>query len=183
MFIFTEFKIGNDTIKLSFPEKEHAKDLYDVVEKYRSDIGRWLPWADETNSVQEEIDFIKYARERTAAYKALILTILMNDKAVGTVDLHNISEKNSRAEIGYWISKDVQGRGIMTESVKRLVEISFRDLNLQKIIIMAESENLKSRAVAERSGFLYEATLKEHLVYKGEFKDLIVYSKFSTEKI
>lgn len=179
MFIFAEFQLGEDKIKLILPEKEHAKDLYKIVEEYRSDIARWLPWADETNSVEDELNFIKFAREETANYKALILTILMNDKPVGMLDLHNISEKNRRAEVGYWISNAVQGRGIMTESVKRLVDIAFNALNLHKITIIAESENIKSRAVAERLNFEYEATLKEHLIYKEDFKDFVLYSKCS----
>ena len=177
MFIFTEFKKGKDIVKLTLPEVEHAKDLYEIVDKYRSYISRWLPGVDETNSLEDELNFIKFAREETASYKALFLTILLNDRAIGMVDLHNISEKNHRAEIGYWISKDFQGYGIMTESVKRLVEISFNELNIHKFIIMAETENLKSCAVAKRLDFEHEATLKEYLVYGDEFKDVYVYSK------
>ena len=51
MFIFTEFKTGKDIVKLTLPEVEHAKDLYEIVDKYRSYISRWLPGVDETNSL------------------------------------------------------------------------------------------------------------------------------------
>lgn len=178
MSTFTQFKIGNDIVTLDLPEISHVKSLYETINTDYLSLRRWLPWVDEIHSIEDESKFIEMARKDIALNKTIVTTILINDKAVGIIDLHNISRKNMRAEIGYWISKDVQGHGIMTESVKRFIEVVFKELNLHKLSIIAESDNNKSRAVAERLNFEHEATLKEHLIYNDEFKDLIVYSKF-----
>ncbi|HEY0222348.1 MAG TPA: GNAT family protein [Lactovum miscens] len=179
MFTLTQFKIGNDIVKLDLPENSHVKSLYEIINNDYLSLKRWLPWVDEIHSIEDERKFIEMARKDTALNKTIVSTILINGKAVGIIDLHNINRKNMRAEIGYWISRDIQGHGIVTESVKRFIEIVFKELNLNKLTIIAESENSKSRAVAERLNFEYEATLKEHLIYNNEFKDYIVYSKFS----
>lgn len=81
------------------------------------------------------------------------------------------------------MSQSAQGHGIITECVNKITTVAFEELKLHKLSIIAESENKKSLAVAERTNFQYETTLKGHKVYNGKFKDYIIYSKFSTEKI
>lgn len=183
MFTLTKFQIKNDNVRLIFPDIHYAGELYEEIENNRIRLARWFPWADKVTSIDDEIENIKIARKNNAESTALITTILVNNKAVGVIDLHNINQTNKHAEIGYWISQSAQGRGIITECVNRITTVAFEELKLHKLSIIAESENKKSLAVAQRTNFQYEATLKEHKVYNGKFKDYIIYSKFSTEKL
>lgn len=146
-------------------------------------LRRWLAWVDKVTSVEDEIKNIETARKNNAEYKALIMTILVNGKAVGVIDLHNIDHKNKQAEIGYWISEDFQGRGIITKCVKKIVSIAFTELNIHKLIILTEKENKKSLFVAERAGFVQEGILKNHRTYNNEAKDFIIYSQYSNNFI
>lgn len=179
MFTLTQFNNGGDTIKLEFPEIAHATALYKVIENDRSSLSRWFLWIDKVISIEDEINNIEKARKNTLDSNSLVAIILVNDRAVGVIDLHNINQGNKRAEMGYWISKEVQGRGIVTESVKRFVNMAFNELKIHKLTIFAEVENKKSCAIAERAGFEYESKLKEHKFYDNQFKDVIIYSKFS----
>jgi hypothetical protein len=47
-------------------------------------------------------------------------SIVLNDtnKAIGSIDIHNIDLNNYSAEIGYWLAKDYNGNGYMSEAVK-----------------------------------------------------------------
>ena len=44
---------------------EDAKELYSLVEKNRVYLREWLPWLDDAESIEDEIDFIKDQQKRT----------------------------------------------------------------------------------------------------------------------
>ena len=63
-------------------------------------------------------------------------------------------------EIGYALSPDYWGRGLMPEVVCELLRYGFRELNLDEIWATHYQENQQSRRVIEKSGFLYAFTEK-----------------------
>ncbi|WP_143808376.1 GNAT family N-acetyltransferase, partial [Oenococcus oeni] len=73
------------------------------------------------------------------------------------------------------------GKGIMTESLKHLLSIAFNELDLNKIIVMADSKNEKSRAIPQRLGFRQEGTLKEEIFMNKQFRDLDVFAITTSE--
>ncbi|EHN59606.1 GNAT family N-acetyltransferase [Oenococcus kitaharae] len=181
MFIFSEFSINQHQVRLLFPDQSQAKDLIEQINQDRESLSRWMSWTKETNNVQDELRFIDYARQQNAKNSLLELTIEVDGKAIGMIDLHNISNHHHRAEVGYWLSSSYQGSGIVTQSLRQLIEIAFGELAFNKIIIMAESENLKSQAVAKRLGFQHEGTLREEYFVAGKYRDLEVYSMLAAE--
>jgi len=54
-----------------------------------------------------------------------------NDQMIGSICLWNFSEDEKSAEIGYDLSPDYQGKGIMNESLSRIIEFGFQNLNLE----------------------------------------------------
>src|SRR5699024_175603 len=90
--------------------------------------------------------------------------------------LHMIDSKNKRAEIGYMIHSSFAGKGIMTKAVRKITEIAFDDLGLNKVSIIAIVENIASNKVAQKSGFEFVATLKEEQFLYGEFRDINRYA-------
>ena len=74
-----------------------------------------------------------------------------NTQYVGVISFNKID--GASAEIGYWISENYQGKGIIRRAVKLLIEYGFQDLNLATVNIQFATNNLKSHAVAQRLGF------------------------------
>lgn len=175
MFVFSNFEINNKRVQLTFPEVEQAKELYSAIKDDRESLSRWMPWTKSTKSAGSERNFIKYAREQNAKYLLLEHVIVVDGVASGMIDLHDISWEDHTAKIGYWLHSQQQGYGIMTESLKRLVEHAFSELKLNKLVLQAESENEKSIAIAKRLGFVREGALKQQVAYGDEFKDLNIY--------
>src|SRR6185503_18828974 len=77
------------------------------------------------------------------------------------------SRPNAKAEIGYWLSADAVGHGIVTRSTKALTTAAFADLGLRRVSIRAAVDNVRSRAVPERLGFGYEGVLRANEVVGG----------------
>lgn len=95
---------------------------------------------------------------------------------VGTLGYHNLSRIDRSAEIGYDLSRLYWGKGMMTEAVDALIRHGFEHMNLNRIEATADSENLKSIRLLERSGFFREGLLRDHCYYKGRFHDEVIYS-------
>jgi RimJ/RimL family protein N-acetyltransferase len=85
------------------------------------------------------------------------------------------------AEIGYWVDPKTRTRGVATEAVRAACHWGFHGLGLQLIEWRAEVGNLASRRVAEKAGFLIEATLRRRLLHRGVRVDAWVGSLLAGE--
>jgi RimJ/RimL family protein N-acetyltransferase len=88
---------------------------------------------------------------------------------VAAVSLHH--PRAGTWEVGYWTAKEHRGRGYMTEAVTALTRFAFTTLGAIRLEWRAEVGNLGSRAVAEKSGFVVEGTLRAGLLNKGTVRD------------
>ena len=69
-----------------------------------------------------------------------------------------IVEKRGR-EIGYVLSKDYWGRGLMPEAVRAVIRWLFDEVKLDFIIVGHFTRNDRSRRVIEKCGFRYIKTI------------------------
>ena len=58
-------------------------------------------------------------------------------------------------ELGYALSADFWGKGLMPEAVEALLRYAFRDLELACVWCSHYADNLRSRRVIEKSGFSF----------------------------
>ncbi len=65
-------------------------------------------------------------------------------------------------EIGYYVLKDYLGKGFATEAVNRTVKFAFQHLQMNKIMIRCDADNIASYKTAERCGFTKEGVLSKH---------------------
>ena len=87
-------------------------------------------------------------------------------KVIGSLGIEEYSEKNYPEladkvgrEIGYVLSKDYWGRGLMPEAVKAVISWLFEEEKLDFIICGHFDHNSRSRRVIEKCGFRYLGTV------------------------
>jgi RimJ/RimL family protein N-acetyltransferase len=88
---------------------------------------------------------------------------------VAAISLHH--PRAGTWEVGYWTAKEHRGRGYMTEALAALTRFAFTTLGAIRLEWRAEVGNTGSRAVAEKSGFVVEGTLRAGLLNKGTLRD------------
>jgi len=88
---------------------------------------------------------------------------------------------NKNVEIGYWISADHQGLGIVTKSCRTLIDYAFREYQLNRVQIRCAIENRKSCAIIERLGFLKEGITRQAEFLYDHYVDLFVYGMIADE--
>lgn len=151
-FSLIHFQIDDLDIHLALPQIWQADCLYQAIAHDRDQIGRWLPWAYDMHSAADEAKFITSVQQQILKKRILALTILVNDQPCGMIDLHQIIPEQ-KGEIGYWLSRQYQKRGIITHCVKELCQYAFSELKLKYIDLIVATDNLPSTHVAQRAGF------------------------------
>jgi hypothetical protein len=58
-------------------------------------------------------------------------------------------------------------------------EVAFDDLNFHKIFVYAFDLRPHLYTVLESNNFMFDARLKEHCYFQGEFKDVVIHSKIN----
>ena len=152
---------------------KYASELFALSEKNRDYLLPWLPWVPLVKKVADSEKFITSSIEDMEKNKGLELGIWYQNKLVGCLGLHALSQKNRRASIGYWLDKDHQGRSIMSNSVKALVDYCYGQLDLNRLSIEASVENKPSYSVAERLSFVKEGIARQYEVVNGETSDYL----------
>ena len=152
----------------------NADEVFEVIDKNREHIRQWLPWVDgyTLHNAKESIARWKKSREEKSDFT---VGIFLGGNYIGNMGLHDINSHTNSAGIGYWLSPEWQGNGIMTDCVRALTNFGFDELDLNRIYIAAAFGNAKSRAVPERLGFVQEGILQDCLKYHGVYHDKVIY--------
>lgn len=100
---------------------------------------------------------------------------------IGCIDLHNINTTHQKAEIGYWLDKDFNKKGIMSNCVNKMVQLAFNSLNPNKLIILVEKDNIPSNNVAKKAGFSFDGLEREELKRVKGFVDVNKYSLLKSD--
>ena len=112
----------NDKLSLKMPTMEDSKEIYEVVDKDRDHLRKWLTWVDKTTSVKSIQDNISERIEKFDKKEAASFYARYEDKWIASVGFISVDDVNKRGEIGYWLSSEFEGRGLMTECVKASME-------------------------------------------------------------
>jgi RimJ/RimL family protein N-acetyltransferase len=81
------------------------------------------------------------------------------------------------AEIGYWLSEPLWGRGIATEAVVLVTEYAFGDRNLLRLFALPFADNIPSRRVLEKAGYVCEGIMRASSVKFGQPRDQALYAR------
>jgi ribosomal-protein-alanine N-acetyltransferase len=99
---------------------------------------------------------------------------------LGTIAYWRLIPENYRAEIGYMLHPDVQGRGLMSEAMTEVIRYGFEEMNLHSIEANINPHNEVSRKLLVKFGFQKEAYFRENFFYNGKFLDTEIYSLIKT---
>lgn len=103
--------------------------------------------------------------------------ITINDKVIGSIGVFRKDNIHSKtAEMGYYIGKEYWGQGIGTSAVKQVCKYIFENTDIIRIFPEPFAYNFGSCRILEKSGFLYEGTLRKNAVKNGVVLDMKLYS-------
>lgn len=172
--------IDEDT-DLRIYEERHAQEIADVVDQNRAHLRQWLPWLDNSRSVEDSKAFIRDALRQFADNQGFQAGIWFQGKLAGGIGYHPINWASRKVEIGYWLGETYQGKGLVTKACRALVTYAFDVLGLNKVEIRCAIENVRSCAIPKRLGFTQEGILREAEWLYDHYVDLVVYGMLARE--
>lgn len=103
--------------------------------------------------------------------------ILINNQLIGSIGLvtkEDIYRKNM--EIGYFLSEEFWGKGIMTKVIKAATTYTFNKFDIERVYAEPFADNSGSRRALEKAGFTCEVIFKKNVIKNGFIKDSCIYS-------
>ena len=86
-----------------------------------------------------------------------VITLKESPKLIGTICYWNFSSKKTVAEIGYELDPAFQGKGIMSEAIKKIVEFGFQEIELDAIEAYTHKKNNNSTKLLQKYNFKRDA--------------------------
>lgn len=157
-------------------EKEDFEDLYNLIEKNRERLIRYFP---KTSAAIKDLEaarkFTKQRVKQAIEREQYCFVIAKKSPAelIGLVMVKNIDWTIPKGELAYFIDENYEGLGITSNAVKWVVEYCFEQLEMEKLYIKFNPENMGSKKVAIKNGFEKEGFLKrEFRTGNGELTDV-----------
>ncbi len=115
----------------------------------------WPPHTDKTVSATILEQFI-------TAKDCYALVLKENNQVIGSLGIHDKSMDSTypaaiQRELGYVLSKDYWGQGLMSEAVKAAISYAFCDLDIDVLWCGHFTTNPRSKRVIEKAGFTFYA--------------------------
>lgn len=137
------------------------EDRYiDEINKMEADL-----ITQEMLGVISRTDINYYMNENNKCYAIL----KDNGEFIGTVELFNISWKNRRAEFSISIIPSYRGNGYGYDATKKILDIGFHQLGINRIWLRVLEHNNKAISLYEKVGFIKEGICREESLRRGRF--------------
>ena len=136
------------------------------------DVARWIPTIPHPYTADDALAFVRgEVRDDHDA-----MAIELDGRVVGGIGM-GLNSNGYRGTIGYWVARDSRGHGTCTLAVRLLARHGLEKLELQRIDLLTDPDNVASQRVAEKVGFQREGVLRAHLRHPdGRIRDSVMFS-------
>ena len=108
-------------------------------------------------------EFISIINNGIKKNESIYWAITMKEvqQLIGTICLWNFSKDKTRAEIGFELMPEYQGKGIMNEALEIVLEFGFKSISLASIDGYVHKNNMSSIKLLKKNNFEQNTELKD----------------------
>lgn len=168
-------KLQGNKIFVKILESTDAEALLRLELKNRDFFQKYTPFRDDHfYTLEGQLDRIQTnneKKERDQLYSFGIY-LIETGELIGIVTLSEVLRGPYQScFIGYYLDRDHNGKGYMTEAVRLVVSFAFHELKLHRIEAGVMPHNIGSIKVLEKAGFHKEGIAKQNVKIKGKWED------------
>ena len=140
------------------------------------DIYKYMPWGPSSEEDTKKFIQMSIKQGSKVPRKFFDMPIVLKESrlVMGCVAIRVSSFLHKKADMGYWIKRELWGQGFATEATLGLLRFGFQRLKMNKIYATASPENPASIRVLEKIGMKKEGYLKEDMFIRGEYRDSVL---------
>lgn len=154
-----------------------ARELAAAYRRNRAHLAPWEPLRPDrffTQEGQEEDIAARIASSEAGT--GCSLGVLHGDRIVGRFNLAGIVRGPfESAGLGYWVDRDVTGRGVATAAVRAIVTAAREELGLHRLEASTLTHNHASQSVLRKAGFEQIGLAPRYLRIAGRWQDHNLY--------
>jgi len=164
-------------------ELADAEDIFHTVNNQRSYLGKWLPFVAQTKTLEDTKHFIRSVADTPERQREYVFVVHYNSTFAGLIGFKDTDRQNMKTEIGYWLSKHFQKKGIITQSMRAMVNFAFDELEMNRVQVKCAVANYASKIIPQRLGFQKEGIERDgELLADGRFTNLEIYSLLKRDR-
>jgi RimJ/RimL family protein N-acetyltransferase len=154
-----------ERLVLKAPQIGDGKMINEAIRESHPELKPWLTWADPLPSPEksEEMNRLSIAQYLRREVFRLNVHQKSDGLFIGVTSLHHINWSVPAFEIGYWVRTSLAGKGYARESVLGITDFAFSVLGAQRMEIRCDPSNDRSAAVARKSGYTFEGTIRHDM--------------------
>ena len=158
--------------------------LCEAARESSAEVSVWLPWCHRHYSMEESLEWILRSGKQWAEKREFHFGIFDSQSGafVGGVGINELKPEHRLANLGYWVRTAWTGRGVATAAATLAAEFGFKDLSLDRIVILVALGNKPSQQVAQKLGANKEGVLRNRLIIHGQAHDAVVFSLIGSER-
>jgi ribosomal-protein-serine acetyltransferase len=164
----------NEEIQLRLLEERYAEAYFALIERNHDYLQEWIAVEAYEGSVELLRAYVKQRLLHFVEGSGYHLGIWYQEALVGLLD-YRLNGRNRSVELGYWLDATMQGKGIVTQACRTMVRHAFEVHQMHKVVISCAIDNPRSRAVAERLGFVQEGILRQVVRLGDRYVDGVFY--------
>jgi [ribosomal protein S5]-alanine N-acetyltransferase len=120
---------------------------------------------------------INWIKEKLDQNPITNFAIAVDGQVIGVIGLDFRDDVYRKTPLlGYWVSEQYWGKGIMTEAVKLTANYAFANFDVVRIQAGILSKNPASMRVLEKAGFIKEGIMRNAIIKHGEIMDEHIYA-------
>lgn len=176
-------KLTGQHVVLERLTQNHFDDLYENFASY-DESWTWLsegPFNTSSSFTDWLRPFLDISAKELVLYAIIPLSGPCKGKTVGLASLLGADLTNRVIELGVLFGPQLQRTRAATEVVFLLACLVIEKLHFRRLEWKCDSLNLRSQKAADRYGFVYEGTIRQHRIVKGRNRDSCSYSLIDSE--
>ena len=141
-----------------------AAALCATIREAQSHLHRWLPGFEQPWSLEETLAFVRQAQARWMLREAFHFAIWHQhtDQLLGALRLRPTDWSLPAFDVAYWLHPAAEGHGYLSEAVRLVTQLAFETLGAQRVAIVCDQHNARSRRLPERLGYVLEGCLRNN---------------------
>ena len=142
------------------------------------EITRWIPVIPSPYTEEDARAFIGGGSRSSPEYAVPehSFAIAVDESPAGAIGM-SVNSMNYRGRIGYWVAASSRGAGVCTRALRLLSRWAFDDLELRRLELITDPDNVASQRVAEKVGYRREGVMRSHLLHPdGRLRDSVMFS-------
>ena len=170
-----------ENYKISLLEVDQSESFFNLIESNRERLEDFFAGTvSKTKTLEATFDYCKEITQKIndRSYFPYMITNLETNEIIGLIDVKNIDWNVPKAELGAFIDKKYESKGVITNAAALVVDRLIEAYQFKKLLCRANSRNLGSINVILKNGFELEGTIRnDYKTTKGEIVDLNYYGR------